>query len=64
MEYSIERIMKFVDNRVRKLMNDEYTVEGLPNHEDLYSGKIEEIYSEAIRNTNPQSRLFTATYED
>ena len=64
MEYSIEQINGFASERVRKLMNDEYIVEGLPNTEYLYSGEMEEEYSEAIRNTNPDSRLFKSTYED
>ena len=64
MEYSIEQINGFASERVRKLMNDEYIVEGLPNTEYLYSGEMEDEYSEAIRNTNPDSRLFKSTYED
>jgi len=64
MEYSIEQINGFASERVRKLMNDEYIVESLPNTEYLYSGEMEDEYSEAIRNTNPDSRLFKSTYED
>ena len=64
MKYSIEQIKQFADNHVQKLMNDEYLVENLPNSENLYYGELENNYSEAIRNTNPNSRLFKSTYED
>ena len=64
MEYSVEQINGFARERVRRLMNNEYIVESLPNTEYLYSGEMEDEYSEAIRNSNPNSRLFTATYED
>ena len=64
MEYSIEQIKGFADEFVKKLMNDEYIVETLPNNEYLYFGEMEEKYSEAIRSTNPNSRLFKSTYED
>jgi len=64
MKYSVEQIMGFADERVNKLMNDEYLVESLPNSERLYSGEHEDAYSEAIRSTNPNSRLFKSTYED
>ena len=64
MEYSIVQICGFADERIEKLMNDEYIVEGLPNSENLYYGELEEVYSEAIRSTNPNSRLFKSTYEE
>ncbi|MCL2146879.1 MAG: hypothetical protein FWH52_03630 [Synergistaceae bacterium] len=64
MEYSIEQINEFADEFINKLINDEYIVESLPNSECMYHGEIEEMYSEAIRNTNPNSRLFKSTYED
>ena len=64
MEYSIEQIEKFADEYVEKLMNNEYTVESLPNSECLYSGELEDEYSKEIRNTNSNSRLFKSTYED
>ena len=64
MEYSIEQIEGFADEHIRKLMNNEYIVESLPNSEYLYYGELESEYSEAIRNTNPNTRLFRSTYED
>ena len=45
-------------------MNDEYIVESLPNIEHLYYGEMENYFSNAVRNTNPDSRLFKAIYED
>lgn len=64
MEYSPEQIREFADIRVSMLMDDEYLVESLPNDELLYFGALEDEYSEAVRNTNPNSRLLTAVYED
>ena len=64
MEYSIEQIKEFANDRIKKLMNDEYVVESLPNSEHLYFGEMEKYFSNAIRNTNPNSLLFKATYED
>ena len=64
MKYSIEQIRAFADEHVRKLMNDEYMVESLPNSEHLYFGALEDEYSEAVRSSDPNSRLFKATYED
>ena len=64
MKYSVEQINEFADEHINKLMNNEYIVESLPNTEYLYHGELENEYSEAIRNTNPNSRLFKATYED
>lgn len=64
MKYSKEQINQFADEYVSKLMNDEYLVDNLPNSERLYYGELEDEYSEAIRNTNPHSRLFKSTYED
>jgi len=64
MEYSKEQIREFADEYIKKLMNDEYKVMSLPNDECLYYGDVEEKYSQAIRDTNPNSRLFKATYED
>jgi len=64
MKFSVEQIEEFANEHVSKLMNDEYIVESLPNSEYLYFGVLENEYSEAIRNTNPNSRLFKATYED
>ena len=62
MEYSIEQIKAFASERVKKLMNDEYLIDSLPNREHLYYGEMEKYFSDAIRNTN--SRLFRSTYED
>ena len=62
MEYSVEQITGFADERIMKLMNDGYVVESLPNSEHLYYGETEKYFSNAIRNTNPNSRLFKATY--
>jgi len=64
MKYSLEQIEGFANEHIKKLMNDEYIVEGLPNSEDLYYGVLEDEYSKAMRNTNPNSRLFKSTYED
>ena len=64
MKYSDEQIESFADEHIKMLMNDEYTVESLPNSEYLYYGALEQEYSEAIRNTNPNSRLFRSTFED
>ena len=64
MKYSIEQIKEFADKHINKLMNDEYTVESLSNSESLYYGELEDDYTEAIRNTNSNSRLFKSTYED
>ena len=64
MEYSVEQIIKFADQHIDQLMNDEYVVESLPNSEYLYHGYLEEEYSQAVRNANPDSRLFKATYEE
>jgi hypothetical protein len=64
MEYTLEQIRGFAAEHTKKLMNEEYIVETLPNSEYLYTGKMEEMYSEAIRNTDSNSRLFKATYED
>ena len=64
MEYSVEQIWGFADKHIDKLMNDDYIVERLPNSEQLYYGALEDEYSEAIRNANPSSRLFAATFED
>jgi len=64
MEYSIEQITRFANDHINKLMNNEYVVESLPNSEHLYYGEMEKYFSNAIRNTNPNSLLFRATYED
>ena len=64
MKYSFEQINRFADEHVQKLMNDEYRVEELSNDKELYAGETEAIYPTAIKNTNPNSRLFKATYED
>ena len=64
MKYSIEQIKEFADMHINKLMNDEYTIESLSNSESLCYGELEDDYTEAIRNTNSNSRLFKSTYED
>ena len=64
MEYSIEQIVGFADEHIRRLMNCEDIAESLPNREYLYYGAQEDEYSQAIRSTNPNSRLFRATFED
>ena len=66
MEYTKEQIEDFADEMVDKLMSEpklEPTT-GL-NIEVAYqlSGQMEED-SRAIRQTNPYSRLFRATFED
>ena len=64
MGYSTEQIMGFADEHVEKLDYDELMVESLLNSSILYAGELEEEYSTAVRNSNPNSRLFKATYEN
>ena len=66
MKYTEEEIIAFADAHVEKLMNEPIIDDSKAlNIEVLYqlSGDMAR-YSEAIRNTNPNSRLFKATFEE
>ena len=64
MEYSIAQIREFANKRIQKLMNDEYSVDVLPNSAVLYHQDKEIRDSQAIRNADPNSRLLLVTFED
>lgn len=64
MKYSDEQIRAFADEHIRKLVDNEYPVESLPNNENLFYGELEDGYFHAVKTSNPSSRLFRATYED
>jgi len=66
MKYTEEQINEFADKHIENLLNE--PVEDTSNQlniEVLYQlrGEAQE-YSDAIRNANPNSRLFKSTYED
>jgi len=63
MEYTAEQIKAFACERIQKLMDDEYKVDVLPNTAVLYHQDKELRDSQAIRGANPNSRLFTVTFE-
>ena len=66
MKYTEEQIKAFAEKHVQELMEEPIVdTSKLLNIEVVYqlSGAIDEV-SEAIRNTNPNSRLFQATFEE
>ncbi len=63
MEYSKEQIKEFADAKVAKLMGQPKEKMGLNIEVAYYLSGESAIYSEAIKKTNPKSRLFTAIYE-
>ena len=64
MEYSVNQISAFADERAERLMDDEYIVDVLHNAAALYHQDKELRDSQAIRTINPNSRLFCATFEE
>ena len=66
MKYTDEQIKHFAAQNVQELMDEpKLDTSNLLNIEVIYhlNGDAE-IYSKAIRDSNPNSRLFKATYED
>jgi len=64
MMYTEEQIREMAEERMRRLMNDEYEVATLPNSAKLYHRDKESRDSLAIQEANAHSRLFQATFED
>jgi hypothetical protein len=61
MKYTDEQIKAFAEAHIEKLMNNEYLVE---TDLDIFPCNLTyEDFSEAIRKTSPNSRLFRATFE-
>ena len=58
MEYSIAVIKEAAGERITKLMNNQYIVETLPDNGTQYYPELEREYSMALRNCNPESKLF------
>jgi hypothetical protein len=63
-EYSFQEIRKMADVRMRRLRNNKCVVGSLPDYASLYHGAKEVRDSYAIRNADPESRLFKEFPED
>lgn len=63
MEYSKEQNKEFADAKVAKLMGQPKEKTGLNIEVAYYLSGEAVIYSDAIQNTNTNSRLFKSTYE-
>jgi len=66
MKYTDEQIKEFADKHVEDIMSGPVSEKDNSAHPEVlyHLSGLAEIYSQAIRNANPNSRLFKATFEE